>query len=67
MLGKVAADFVREADGWRLWHIVVSTDVDCQAGHDYGEYPVYEDWSLAPQTRCAGNSARPRWRCSPMT
>ena len=23
----------------------VSTDVDCQAGHDYGEYPVYEDWS----------------------
>ena len=45
MLGKVAADFVREADGWRLWHIVVSTDVDCQAGHDYGEYPVYEDWS----------------------
>ena len=45
MLGKVAADFVRETDGWKLWHIVVSTDVDCQAGHDYGEYPVYEDWS----------------------
>ena len=28
MLGKVAADFVREANGWKLWHIVVSTDVE---------------------------------------
>ena len=45
ILGKVAADFVREADGWKLWHIVVSTDVDCEAGHNWGEYPVYEDWS----------------------
>ena len=45
MLGKVAADFVKEADGWKIWHIVVSTDVDCEAGHDYGEYPVYVDWS----------------------
>lgn len=45
MLGKVAADFVREGDEWKIWHLVVSMDVDCQAGHDYGEYPVYEDWS----------------------
>ena len=45
MLGKVAADFIREEDGWKIWHLVISTDVDCQAGHDYGEYPVYEDWS----------------------
>ena len=44
MLGKVAADFIREEDGWKIWHLVISTDVDCQAGHDYGEYPVYEDW-----------------------
>ena len=47
MLGKVAADFVREEDGWKIWHIVISTDVDCEAGHDYGEYPVYVDWSSA--------------------
>lgn len=45
MLGKVAADFVREGDGWKIWHIVISTDVDCEAGKDYGDYPVYEDWS----------------------
>ncbi len=45
MLGKVAADFVKEADGWKIWHLIVSTDVDCEAGHNYGEYPVYVDWS----------------------
>ncbi len=45
MLGKIAADFVKEDDGWKFWHIVVSTDVDCEAGKDYGIYPVYEDWS----------------------
>ena len=45
MLGKVAADFVREGDEWRIWHLVVSTDADCEAGKDYGSYPVYEDWS----------------------
>lgn len=67
MLGKVAADFVREANGWKLWHIVVSTDVDCQAGHDYGEYPVYEDWSASPGTRCAGSLAGLSWRGSPTT
>ena len=47
MLGKIAVDFIREKDGWKIWHIVVSTDVDCQAGHDWGEYPVYEDWTAA--------------------
>ena len=47
MLGKIAVDFIREEDGWKIWHIVVSTDVDCQAGHDWGEYPVYEDWTAA--------------------
>jgi hypothetical protein len=45
MLGKVAVDFVREGNEWKIWHIIISTDVDCQAGHDYGEYPVYVDWS----------------------
>ena len=45
MLGKVAADFIKEDDGWKIWHIVISTDVDCEAGHNYGEYPIYVDWS----------------------
>ena len=59
MLGKVAADFVREANGWKLWHIVVSTDVDCQAGHDYGEYPVYEDWSAESRNPVRREFGRP--------
>lgn len=45
MLGKVAVDFIREDGGWKIWHLIISTDVDCEAGHNYGEYPVYEDWS----------------------
>ena len=59
MLGKVAADFVREADGWKLWHIVGSTDVDCQTGHDYGEYPVYEDWSAESRNPVRREFGRP--------
>lgn len=45
MLSKVAVDFVREEDGWKIWHIVISTDVDCEAGKNYGDYPVYVDWT----------------------
>ena len=59
MLGKVAADFVREEDGWKIWHIVISTDVDCQAGHDYGEYPVYEDWSADSTNQVRREFGRP--------
>jgi hypothetical protein len=44
MLGKVAVDFIKEGDDWKIWHIVISTDVDAEAGHDYGEYPVYVNW-----------------------
>ena len=59
MLGKVAADFIREEDGWKIWHIVISTDVDCQAGHDYGEYPVYEDWSADSTNQVRREFGRP--------
>lgn len=45
ILGKIAADFIREPDGWKIWHLVFSVDVDCQPGVDYGTYLVFEDWS----------------------
>lgn len=45
ILGKIAVDFLREDDGWKIWHLVDSVDVDCEAGVDYGDYPVYVDWS----------------------
>ena len=44
-LGKLAADFVKEGDSWRIWHIVDSVDVDCEAGKAYDDYPVFVDWS----------------------
>lgn len=59
MLGKVAVDFVREGNEWKIWHIVISTDVDCQAGHDYGEYPVYEDWSANSTNRVRREFGKP--------
>ena len=47
ILGKLAADFVKEGDSWRIWHIVDSVDVDCEAGKAYDVYPVFVDWSEA--------------------
>ncbi|MDR1573855.1 MAG: nuclear transport factor 2 family protein [Clostridiales Family XIII bacterium] len=43
ILEKLAVDFRREADGWRIWHLVTSTDLTCEAGADYGEQPVRYD------------------------
>lgn len=45
ILGKLAADFVKEGDSWRIWHLVDSVDVDCEAGKAYDDYPVFVDWS----------------------
>lgn len=45
ILGKLAADFVKEDGAWRIWHLVDSVDVDCEAGKAYDDYPVFEDWS----------------------
>ncbi len=49
ILGKIAADFVKEADGWKLWHLVDAVDVDCEAGTMYDDLPVFEDWSAESQ------------------
>lgn len=37
---KVGVDFVKESDGWKIWHLVEIVDVHCRAGEDYGEQPV---------------------------
>ncbi len=36
---KVGADFRREADGWRIWHLVEIYDVVNEDGTDYKEVP----------------------------
>ena len=39
--GKVAIDFVKEGDAWKIWHIVEANDIVSEAGTAYGDGPVY--------------------------
>ena len=45
---KIAVDFVKEEDGWKIWHIVVSTDLVSEAGEDYSEQEVYHNYETNP-------------------
>ena len=46
--GKVAIDFVKEGDAWKIWHIVEANDVATEAGTTYGDEPVYLDYATDP-------------------
>ena len=46
--GKVAIDFVKEGDAWKIWHIVEANDATCEAGDTYGDHPVYLDYATDP-------------------
>jgi hypothetical protein len=35
--GYFAADFVRTADGWKIWHLLYVNDVDCICGQSWGK------------------------------
>lgn len=39
--GKVAIDFVREADGWKIWHVVEANDLTGEAGANYAAGSPY--------------------------
>lgn len=45
---KIAVDFVREADGWKIWHIVIANDLVCEAGTNYELGDVYVDHETDP-------------------
>lgn len=45
---KIAVDFVKENDDWKIWHIVVSTDLVSEAGEDYSEQEVYHNYETNP-------------------
>ncbi len=46
--GKVAMDLVNENGEWKIWHIVESNDLSCEAGTDYSAQPVYIDYETDP-------------------
>ena len=35
--GYFAVDFVRESDGWKIWHLSYTNDVDCICGQSWGK------------------------------
>lgn len=35
--GYYAADFVREGDCWKIWHLQITNDVDARCGTDWGK------------------------------
>lgn len=36
----LAGDFVKEEDGWRIWHLVICNDLFVEAGEDFGDQPI---------------------------
>ncbi len=36
---KVGIDFVKEADGWKIWHYFMGVDIFCRPGEDFGNQP----------------------------
>ena len=48
--GYFAADFVRTEDGWKIWHLSYTNDVDCICGQSWGKNvtPYPEDDAFAP-------------------
>ena len=54
MLGKVAADFIREEDGWKIWHLVMEHDHTVEVGTAYADVPVRRPDSEDPLARDYG-------------
>lgn len=45
---KIGVDFVREKDGWKIWHIMIANDLVCEAGNNNELDPVYVDYATDP-------------------
>lgn len=37
---RMAIDFIREDDGWKIWHVFVGTNYVTSAGDDYAQQPL---------------------------
>lgn len=48
MMEKMAIDFLKEDGEWKIWHLVIATDLTSEAGADYSEQPVYTDLNTDP-------------------
>lgn len=39
--GRVAVDFIREKNGWRIWHYVDSLEMECPVGYPMRDMPLF--------------------------
>ena len=76
--GYFAADFVKEGDGWKIWHLQYLNDVDCICGQSWAgaqvPYPDlpefapladfhYPEYSVSKQFRALYSADRPATLC----
>ena len=40
-MDNMSADFVKENGAWKIWHLVIATDLQSEAGQDYMKQKVY--------------------------
>ena len=62
---KVAVDFVREGDDWKIWHLVYGSDlVDAlhrEPVQDYGMLGRLKEWFGTPTVSCITHDPRYNW------
>ena len=37
---RMAVDFIKEADGWKIWHMFIGTNFVCPVGTSYADQPI---------------------------
>lgn len=45
---KQAFDFVKENGKWKIWHLVLATDITCEAGENFEDHGPYADYETDP-------------------
>ena len=57
--GKICADFVKEGDDWKIWHVVFANDFMVQTGTDVGELQSIYIRGTNPDELAFGNPTIP--------
>ena len=59
MFEKIGIDFIREKDGWKIWHMFIGLDGHCPPGTPYPSMPSEEEAGWNPQEREFGTPTVP--------
>lgn len=63
---KVAVDFIREGDSWKIWHLVYGSDLVVlyhrdPLPQDYGMLGKLREWFGTPTVACVTHDPRYNW------